>query len=194
MRTTFEQNDGSGWVPGAPMNFNISSAFQILFEVRDPTVIGADYVGETLQNCMYTDSSVDGGPNDATIDSVSNCANVDISGSDDNVSIDFRKNMPTNPEPRDPITISLIVDFTERSSADLIDPIIADAIPSNIYIDTGSDFWNITYTGDFSGDTTLSEADIRSGVGGSSFSVSSQSIDHDTNPVTPDETREVIDV
>jgi len=135
MRTIFEQNDGSVWVPGAPMNFNISSSFQILFEVRDPTVIGAGYVGTTLQNCMYTDSSVDGGPNDATIDSVSNCANADISGSDDNVSIDFRKNMPNNPEPRDDITISLIVDITERSSADLIDPIIADAIPSNIYID-----------------------------------------------------------
>ena len=78
-----------------------------------------------------------------------NCANVDISGSDDNVSIDFRKNMPSNPEPRDFITISLIADLTEQSSADLIDPIIADAIPSNIYIDTGSNIFNITYTGDF---------------------------------------------
>ena len=70
MRTIFEQNDGSGWVPGAPMNFNLSSAFQILFEVRDPTVIGADYVGETLHQSIYTHFSVDGGPNDATINYV----------------------------------------------------------------------------------------------------------------------------
>ena len=196
IQTIFENDEATGgvsWVTGAPMNFQVNTDFQILFNIRDTGGEGADYIGETLQNCMYTTSSVDGGPNDATIDSDTNCADVDISGSVDNVSVNFRKTMPSNPEPDEAITISLFVDLTERASADLISPIIADAFPDNIFIDTGSDFWDITYIGDFTGDTILTEAQIRSGVGGSGFSVTPQTVDPDAGGPLGPELRDVVE-
>lgn len=172
VRVTFEQDDGFGFTPGVPMNFSIGgNPFEILFEVR---AANPAFVGDIFANCIDVTSSVGGGP---SVTQPEDCATVEISGADNNVSLDTNKTIaPPNPSPDDPIVITLEMELTERASANLVDPRMADALPDNILIDQTTDFWDITYVNTGPGDVTLSEADIRNGVSGSGVSISPQTI------------------
>jgi|GEM_PF-4714589 len=186
IRATFEQSDDGGgtWNPGVPMGFSFQNnrRLEILFEVRNND---AARIGETHENCMYVTSRVDIA--DPLVTTAPNCATVQISGLTNNVSVDTNKGVtPNNPRPGDTVTIRLEMNITERASANLQSPQIADAIPDNILIDPATDFWDISYNNTVGSDVTLSEADIRAGVGGSGFSITTE------NLVSPAETRQVI--
>lgn len=186
IRIDFEyDNDPTGaenFVPGVPLGFRLNNPYEVLFKFRDED---PSLAGQTFQNCIAVESSVDGVANPTQ----NRCADVTVTGSNENVSVQtFKTNNPTDPRPGESVTFTLRVDLVERSSQPLNDPIIVDALPPTIQIDSSNDnFWDISYTnedlngpdniaGNADDDIILTKADI---IAAGGLTITTEDVDMD---------------